>query len=130
MKWNTIKGIEAEGLSLKGIEIAVEFVDCSIKSLIFRDVEGKIIRIKEAGYGFAVCIPEPPKTETTYIVEGTIKNVRIREEYMREDLAESRLREIYSAFEIDKDSFEAKLSINTKEQVKECPDPTISDLVF
>jgi hypothetical protein len=77
------------------LDVDFEFADKSVNAVTIRDGKGNAVRILRGDYqALKVVVPEPPPMIDKWILEGTICNTPIREEFFDEQDANDRRRRL------------------------------------
>lgn len=92
MKWQRIK--KQGDIALAGINVEVEEVDGSFKSVTLTDQNGKQAKIALDSYSMNVMVPAVPEMKEAWRLSGIFKGLTVREHFEYQHEAEARHREL------------------------------------
>lgn len=90
--WKSIK--KASDITLAGVTAAMELRDGTVHAVTLTDASGKQLRVTVDSYMLKVFVPEPPKKEQRFRVEGTAAGLPVSEDFEQRYAADERVREL------------------------------------
>lgn len=96
---NLITAKAISDINLKGLKLAWEKHDSTIKFITLTDVDGVTIRISSIPYGdgIKVLVPEPPKKTDKYFLHGEIAGIPLKKAFDTEREAKDAADDLGSA---------------------------------